>query len=86
MCTLPKPPAGRALSEGKEAPQAAFPSFEKFYKSDKSRSNVKDSLGLGLYICKTIVDLHGGSIKAQSEDDKYTEFSVILPINYFERS
>ena len=27
MCTLPKPPAGRALSEGKEAPQAAFPSW-----------------------------------------------------------
>ena len=27
MCSLPKPPAGRALSEGKEAPQAAFPSW-----------------------------------------------------------
>ena len=27
MCTLPKPPAGRALYEGKEAPQAAFPSW-----------------------------------------------------------
>ena len=27
MCTLQKPPAGRALSEGKEAPQAAFPSW-----------------------------------------------------------
>ena len=27
MCTLPKPPAGRALSEGKEAPQAAFPNW-----------------------------------------------------------
>ena len=27
VCTLPKPPAGRALSEGKEAPQAAFPSW-----------------------------------------------------------
>ena len=27
VCALPKPPSGRALSEGKEAPQAAFPSW-----------------------------------------------------------
>ena len=27
LLTMPKPPAGRALSEGKEAPQAAFPSW-----------------------------------------------------------
>jgi len=58
--------------------------FEKFYKSDKSRSNQKDSLGLGLYICKTIVELHGGEIYANSNTD-FTEFAVVLPINSIER-
>lgn len=55
--------------------------FEKFYKTDKSRSANKDSLGLGLYICKTIVDMHKGEISATSEKDA-TEFTVTLPINY----
>ena len=58
--------------------------FENFYKSDKSRSNQKDSIGLGLYICKTIVELHGGEIYANSNTD-FTEFAVVLPINSIER-
>lgn len=56
--------------------------FEKFYKTDKSRSANKDSLGLGLYICKTIVDMHKGEINVTSEDNGITEFTVTLPINY----
>ena len=34
--------------------------FDKFYKTDKSRSEDKKSMGLGLYIVKTIITLHGG--------------------------
>jgi len=56
--------------------------FEKFYKTDKSRSTNKDSLGLGLYICKTILDIHNGEITVNSEPDQFTEFTVTLPINY----
>ena len=54
--------------------------FDKFFKSDKSRSNKKESLGLGLYICKTIVELHNGDISVKSGSD-FTEFTVVLPIN-----
>lgn len=56
--------------------------FDKFYKIDKSRSSNKDSLGLGLYICKTIVDMHKGEIGVTSDTDGVTEFTVSLPINY----
>ncbi len=55
--------------------------FERFYKTDKSRSGNKDSLGLGLYITKTIIDLHDGDITVFSKEGEYTEFKVTLPIN-----
>ncbi len=54
--------------------------FERFYKIDKSRSSHKESLGLGLYICKTIVELHGGTIYVDSRAGEYTEFTVLLPL------
>lgn len=54
--------------------------FERFYKIDKSRSDNKNSTGLGLYIVKTIVKAHGGTVTVESEEDKYTSFIVTLPI------
>lgn len=36
--------------------------FDRFYKTDKSRGLDKDGVGLGLYICKSIVDAHKGEI------------------------
>lgn len=56
--------------------------FDKFYKTDKSRSQDKNGVGLGLYIVKTIINLHGGSIQASSIPDKYTEFKFSLPIKF----
>ena len=55
--------------------------FERFYKIDKSRSYDIKGAGLGLYLCKTIIDLHGGQILARSVVDEYTEFIFRLPIN-----
>ena len=42
--------------------------FERFHKSDKSRSEDKDGYGLGLYIVKTILQQHKEDIKVTSED------------------
>ncbi len=54
--------------------------FERFYKGDKSRSLDVKSAGLGLFIVKNIVTLHGGEITVDSIYDKYTEFTVKLKI------
>ena len=54
--------------------------FERFYKQDKSRSYDVKGAGLGLYLCKTIVELHGGHISARSEVGEYTEFIFSLPV------
>lgn len=72
----------RIRNTGEGIPAKDLPHvFERFYKIDKSRSNNKDSLGLGLFICKTIVDLHSGTISVDSVEGEYTEFFVSLPIN-----
>ena len=52
--------------------------FERFYKVDKSRSYDIKSAGLGLYLCKTIIEMHGGKILVDSEKGKYTRFTFIL--------
>ncbi len=54
--------------------------FERFYKIDKSRSFDVKGAGLGLYIVQNIISLHGGEIKATSEEGKYTEISFRIPL------
>ena len=53
--------------------------FERFYKSDASRSQDKTGLGLGLDITKKIIHLHHAQISVRSEENAYTEFEVRLP-------
>lgn len=52
--------------------------FDRFYKTDKSRSGDKTGVGLGLNLVKTIVSLHNGSITVRSIPGEYCEFEVIL--------
>lgn len=44
--------------------------FNKFYRGDKSRSFTTGHSGLGMYIAKTIVEKHGGSINARNNSPK----------------
>ncbi len=53
--------------------------FDRFYKADRSRSMDKTGAGLGLYIVKNIINLHGGEIAVRSGGGE-TEFSFTLPL------
>jgi len=44
--------------------------FERFYKIDKSRTNVVEGSGLGLAISRSIIELHGGQISSHVEDGR----------------
>ena len=54
--------------------------FEKFYRLDSSRNSNTGGSGLGLAIAKDIIELHNGTITAQSDKNE-TIFKVILPIS-----
>lgn len=53
--------------------------FDRFYKTDKSRSKDKTGMGLGLYIVRTIIRLHGGEITVSSVENEYCQFSFWIP-------
>lgn len=53
--------------------------FERFYKADKSRSADIKSVGLGLHIVRSIVDLHSCDIVVKSIQNQYCEFEFWLP-------
>lgn len=55
--------------------------FERFYKTDRSRSLDKSGVGLGLYIVKTVINLHKGEIHVRSLQGEYCEFEFWLPDN-----
>ncbi len=54
--------------------------FERFYKVDQSRDRSLGGNGLGLSLCKKIVELHGGAITLESAPGKGTTFTVSLKI------
>ncbi len=54
--------------------------FERFYRTDKSRTRKTGGAGIGLSISKAIVLAHGGSISCDSEPGVGSRFIVLLPL------
>ena len=55
--------------------------FDRFYKSDKSRSLDKSGVGLGLFIVRTMIEALGEQISVNSEYQKNCEFVFTLPLS-----
>jgi two-component system phosphate regulon sensor histidine kinase PhoR len=53
--------------------------FERFYRVDKSRARDPGGTGLGLAIVKHLVELHGGTVRAENRDTGGARFVVIIP-------
>lgn len=54
--------------------------FDRFYRTDASRNSATGGHGIGLSIAKAVTEIHGGSIKAETESGKDFRVTVILPI------
>jgi two-component system OmpR family sensor kinase len=60
-------------------PEEAEHVFERFYRSDPSRSRAHGGAGLGLSIVSAIVTAHGGTVSARGRVGSGTTFTVHLP-------
>jgi len=54
--------------------------FEAFFREDKSRTQSLGGSGLGLSICKKIVEMHGGHMNISSEKGEGTKLAIYLPL------
>jgi signal transduction histidine kinase/ActR/RegA family two-component response regulator len=60
--------------------------FERFRQADSSTSRSHSGLGIGLALSKDLVELHGGTITAESTLDEGSRFAVRLPAPRLQRS
>lgn len=74
MCAFSVKNTGAGIS-----PEDLSHVFDRFYKTDRSRNLDRSGAGLGLYIVKNIINLHGGDIAVRSDGGE-TEFSLTLPL------
>ena len=70
----------RVFNEGEGIPPEKKPElFKKFSRLHSPEHSKEKGTGLGLYICREIVEKHGGEIWADSEEGKWVRFSFTLP-------
>lgn len=53
--------------------------FTKFSRFSSEKYNTKSGTGLGLFVTKMIIDKHGGTISAESEEGKWAKFTFTIP-------
>jgi len=71
----------RIRDQGAGIPSAALPRiFDRFYQADASSRRQFSGLGIGLYLCRQIIEAHGGSITAESEEGRGTTIRIELPL------
>jgi two-component system sensor histidine kinase BaeS len=56
--------------------------FQQFYRGDEKRTPEKQGMGLGLTICREIIEAHGGQIWVESTSGQGARFSFILPKDF----
>ncbi|MGE5140297.1 MAG: ATP-binding protein, partial [Rudaea sp.] len=67
--------------QGIGIPASALPNlFTRFYRAENAEANRISGLGVGLYVAREIVRLHGGDISATSELGKGSRFMISLPL------
>jgi signal transduction histidine kinase len=54
--------------------------FKKYYRGEKAKEKEVGGFGIGLYLAKKIIELHGGEIKVESEENKGTKVTVTFPL------
>ena len=62
------------------SPEALPYVFQRFYKEDQSRGLHARGAGLGLNICKVLVNLSGGQIRVESQQGEWCRFVFTLPV------
>ncbi len=68
--------------EGIGIPQTALPQlFERFYRATNVPGRNISGMGIGLYVVKEIVGLHGGDIQVESIEGQGSTFTVCLPLD-----
>jgi len=66
---------GKGISE-EDCPKL----FQRFWQAASSGGRYYASTGLGLYLCRKIVELHGGKISCESKLGKGSRFQFTLPV------
>jgi PAS domain S-box-containing protein len=68
------------------APEKQHEIFERFTQANADTQRLYGGTGLGLNIAKSIVDMHGGTLKMQSQQGEGTSFHFILTYDKYEES
>lgn len=55
--------------------------FEKYFRVESQENKLISGFGIGLYLCKEIIDRHNGQLWVESLPDKGSEFIFYLPLN-----